>query len=263
MFLRYFMLQIAYATEHQGLLPTLNVIGHNWEEIMISTCVYQRLCQTVETICHPLFLSRLTPSHNSSLAPPPSLDLLTHLTQRTMEQTTRRLLIVGLIVFRWAWGSILYQTEVNGTDQINGRSLPTVVIPLSPSCNVSRTAVVDELVGEYNVPSTGEYWLEIIGILCNDLIWDEDYRNVCLEDPAYMQITDVLPPLMQQRQIVLKAIGLDTGNGLVTNQAYHYTHDISPQDADKIRQKNVKCQCHWIGSILINSNFHITTKLLE
>lgn len=55
---------------------------------------------------------------------------------------------------------------------------------------LNNTQVVDESVGEYNVPSTGEYWLEIIGILCNDLIWDEDYRNVCLEDPAYMQITD-------------------------------------------------------------------------
>lgn len=98
----------------------------------------------METICHPLFLSRLTPSHNSSLAPPPSLDLITYLTQHTTGQTTRRLLIVGLIVFRWAWGSILYQTEVNGTDQINGSGLPTVVIPLSPSCNVSRTAVIDQ-----------------------------------------------------------------------------------------------------------------------
>ena len=60
---------------------------------------------------------------------------------------------------------------------------------------LNNTQVVDELVGEYNIPSTGEYWLEIIGILCNDLIWDENYRNVCLEDPAYMQITDDFAPV--------------------------------------------------------------------
>lgn len=48
---------------------------------------------------------------------------------------------------------------------------------------------VDQLVGEYNVPFTGQYFLEIIGLLCNDLHWNEDYKNVCLEDYASMQLT--------------------------------------------------------------------------
>ena len=49
--------------------------------------------------------------------------------------------------------------------------------------------VVDQLVAEYNVPSTGRYFLEIIGLLCNDLRWDDEYKDVCLEDHAYMRIT--------------------------------------------------------------------------
>jgi hypothetical protein len=108
---------------------------------------------------------------------------------------------------------------------------------------LNNTQVVDELVGEYNIPSTGEYWLEIIGILCNDLIWDENYRNVCLEDPAYMQITDDFAPVDATKADSTKAIGLDTGNGLVTNQAYHYTQDISPgmqtRDVGRMPSANV------------------------
>mmetsp|Transcript_13733 Transcript_13733/g.20703 ORF Transcript_13733/g.20703 Transcript_13733/m.20703 type:complete len:477 (+) Transcript_13733:131-1561(+) len=49
---------------------------------------------------------------------------------------------------------------------------------------------LSQLVGHYNVPSKGKYYLEIIGLLCNDLSWDGEYKHVCLEDPSYMKLTD-------------------------------------------------------------------------
>ncbi|KAL7504959.1 hypothetical protein ACHAXN_005436 [Cyclotella atomus] len=49
---------------------------------------------------------------------------------------------------------------------------------------------VHQLLGEYNVHSKGIYYLEIIGLLCNSLTWDGEYRNVCLENPSYMRLTD-------------------------------------------------------------------------
>jgi hypothetical protein len=56
---------------------------------------------------------------------------------------------------------------------------------------VNDTAeTLSQLVGHYNVPSKGKYYLEIIGLLCNDLSWDGEYKHVCLEDPSYMKLTD-------------------------------------------------------------------------
>lgn len=50
--------------------------------------------------------------------------------------------------------------------------------------------VEKQLVGEYNVPSKGIYFLEIMGLLCKELVWDDEYKDICLEDPSYMQLTD-------------------------------------------------------------------------
>jgi hypothetical protein len=49
---------------------------------------------------------------------------------------------------------------------------------------------VHRLVGKYKVLSGGIYYLEVIGLLCNRLVWDAEYRNVCLENPSYMRLTD-------------------------------------------------------------------------
>ena len=49
--------------------------------------------------------------------------------------------------------------------------------------------VVDRIIGHYSVPLSGRYFLEIIGILCNDFAFDADFRNQCLEDPTQHRIT--------------------------------------------------------------------------
>ncbi|KAK1740398.1 hypothetical protein QTG54_008493 [Skeletonema marinoi] len=57
--------------------------------------------------------------------------------------------------------------------------------------SINDTAeTLSQLVGRYNVPSKGKYYLEIIGLLCNDLSWDGEYKHACLEDPSYMKLTD-------------------------------------------------------------------------
>ena len=49
--------------------------------------------------------------------------------------------------------------------------------------------IVDQVIGYYRVPESGRYFLEIIGILCNDLTYDTNYQRVCLEDPTRHRIT--------------------------------------------------------------------------
>lgn len=47
----------------------------------------------------------------------------------------------------------------------------------------------DKLVGRYHVPSSGKYYIEIIGIMCNDIQYDEDFTQLCLIDPDVHRIT--------------------------------------------------------------------------
>ena len=46
------------------------------------------------------------------------------------------------------------------------------------------------ITGYYQVPSPGHYFLEIIGILCNDLTYDGDLDSSCIEDPADHRLTN-------------------------------------------------------------------------
>lgn len=45
------------------------------------------------------------------------------------------------------------------------------------------------LIGYYNVPSSGTYYIEIIVTMCQQIGMDTDATNVCLVDPAYHRIT--------------------------------------------------------------------------
>lgn len=46
------------------------------------------------------------------------------------------------------------------------------------------------ITGYYQVPAPGHYFLEIIGILCNDLTYEGDLDSSCLEDPADHRLTN-------------------------------------------------------------------------
>lgn len=48
---------------------------------------------------------------------------------------------------------------------------------------------VTQIIGYYNVPVKGKYFIEIIGLFCNDLQWNQNYKEVCLEDPTTHRIT--------------------------------------------------------------------------
>jgi len=52
--------------------------------------------------------------------------------------------------------------------------------------NTTRT---DVITGYYEVPSKGPYYVEIIGLLCNDFSFDFDYNPICLEDPVHNHLT--------------------------------------------------------------------------
>ena len=52
--------------------------------------------------------------------------------------------------------------------------------------NTTRT---DVITGYYQVPSPGRYFLEIIGLLCNDFAFDFDFNPICLEDPVHNHLT--------------------------------------------------------------------------
>lgn len=49
---------------------------------------------------------------------------------------------------------------------------------------------VTQIIGHYNVPVKGKYFIEIIGLFCNDLQWNRNYKEVCLEDPTTHRITN-------------------------------------------------------------------------
>ena len=53
--------------------------------------------------------------------------------------------------------------------------------------NNTRT---DVITGHYLVPSQGRYYIEIIGLLCNDFPFDVDFNPICLEDVDHNHLTE-------------------------------------------------------------------------
>jgi hypothetical protein len=47
----------------------------------------------------------------------------------------------------------------------------------------------DQIVGYYQVPAPGRYFVEIISVLCNDFEFDTDFEKICLEDPSHHRVT--------------------------------------------------------------------------
>ncbi len=47
----------------------------------------------------------------------------------------------------------------------------------------------DVLVGHYSVPLSGQYFLEIILIMCEEIEFNTDFSNICLADPSQHRIT--------------------------------------------------------------------------
>jgi hypothetical protein len=54
----------------------------------------------------------------------------------------------------------------------------------------STTTTINQITGHYSVPSPGRYFIEVISLLCNDLSWETDYKDVCLENPTSNRITN-------------------------------------------------------------------------
>jgi len=49
--------------------------------------------------------------------------------------------------------------------------------------------VVYKLTGRYHVQSSGRYFIDIIGIMCNGFDFDTDFTSLCLDDPLYHRLT--------------------------------------------------------------------------
>lgn len=47
----------------------------------------------------------------------------------------------------------------------------------------------NSIVGTYQVPEPGRYFVEIIGLLCNDFTFEADLDSICLEDPDENRLT--------------------------------------------------------------------------
>ena len=62
---------------------------------------------------------------------------------------------------------------------------------ISPGNGQARTRAhdFDETVGAYSVPAPGRYFVEVIGLFCNNLQWNERFEETCLEDPRTHRIT--------------------------------------------------------------------------
>jgi hypothetical protein len=76
------------------------------------------------------------------------------------------------------WETKITETHINITNETaNARS-------------TSEALAVDQIIGHYTVPFPGRYFVEVIGLFCNDLEWNADYRKVCLEDPNFHRMTD-------------------------------------------------------------------------
>ncbi len=56
---------------------------------------------------------------------------------------------------------------------------------------ITDTLVVEKIVGRYNVPSSGRYYVEVIGIMCNHRfhIKGDDFRESCLVQPSHHRLT--------------------------------------------------------------------------
>eukprot|EP00547_Thalassionema_nitzschioides_P008583 CAMPEP_0194227626 /NCGR_PEP_ID=MMETSP0156-20130528/42957_1 /TAXON_ID=33649 /ORGANISM="Thalassionema nitzschioides, Strain L26-B" /LENGTH=421 /DNA_ID=CAMNT_0038960113 /DNA_START=42 /DNA_END=1304 /DNA_ORIENTATION=- len=48
---------------------------------------------------------------------------------------------------------------------------------------------IDEIVGYYQVPSTGRYFIEIISLFCNDIVFDDNFQHACMENPKRHRVT--------------------------------------------------------------------------
>jgi hypothetical protein len=47
----------------------------------------------------------------------------------------------------------------------------------------------DAITGYYKIPSPGRYFIEILGLLCNDFQFDAQFRDICLEDTSHNHLT--------------------------------------------------------------------------
>jgi hypothetical protein len=47
----------------------------------------------------------------------------------------------------------------------------------------------DAITGYYKVPSPGRYFIEILGLLCNNFPFDAQFRGICLEDATHNHLT--------------------------------------------------------------------------
>ena len=95
----------------------------------------------------------------------------------------------------------------------------------------------NKIIGYYSVPIKGKYYIEIIGLLCNDFPYHANFRNICLENVEYNHLTSSSASIevsttnkkciscqysihlhLQVHQMKL----LDIGNGLTISQTLHH-----------------------------------------
>ena len=61
--------------------------------------------------------------------------------------------------------------------------------PMPETMNATEQ-VNNRIIGHYSVPFPGQYFIEVIGLFCNNLQWNASFQHVCLEDPTSHRITD-------------------------------------------------------------------------
>lgn len=78
----------------------------------------------------------------------------------------------------------------------------------------------DLLIGHYHVPLPGTYFLEIIAIMCEDLLYDSNFTETCLVDPSLHRLT--------QDDVFINASSLSSS---MTLQLTHHNKSNNYHDA--------------------------------
>ena len=60
---------------------------------------------------------------------------------------------------------------------------------ISRKATFNNTIRTDVITGYYSLPSEGRYFIDIIGLMCNDFPFEYDFNSICLENVDHMHLT--------------------------------------------------------------------------
>ena len=161
--------------------------------------------------------------------------------QKAKNRTCKRPSILGRLSGPYAslisWN---YEHLMNNTSAVNAED---------PHSSEEAQRKRDSIVGHYILPKSGKYFIEIIGLLCNDLQFSmdfNDFRGICLEDPSCNRLTapgsyiNVMPTTHVKQNKSINGFWKYTGMG--SAPPLYTRHQGQPQicERDSITKRSCK-----------------------